>query len=289
MSNEILVANIQNGINIADNMAALWQQNKRFVYKMARRYQGQAEEEDLLQEGFIGLCNAVDGYDPDSQTTFLNYAGNWIRQAMQRYIENNGTIRIPVHRQADIRKYKRVVNDFQKHYGRKPEIRELMDIFYIPYKDIIALEKDAQCLHISSTEMPIGDDDGATLGELLPGCEGIEDDIIEAMDHEALKEILWSMVDELPGQQGPVIHARYQHGLTLQATGDAIGCTREHVWQEEAKGLRTLRSPARAKKLRPYYKDYVPGRYDHVGVQQFNRTWTSSVEREVLRTAKEIL
>ena len=81
----------QAGANVADNMLRLWEQNRRFIFKMANRYRGQAEEDDLIQEGYLGLCRAVDGYDPDQGVNFLPYAGNWIRQGMARFIHNNGT------------------------------------------------------------------------------------------------------------------------------------------------------------------------------------------------------
>lgn len=281
MTNEELVNRIKASVDIADNMAALWQQNKNFVHMIANKFQGQADQDDLMQEGFIGLCNAIDGYDPDGGGKFLTYASHWIRQAMQRYIENNGTVRVPVHRQADIRKYNRVVSDFRKNYGREPEIRELMNIFYMPYKDIVALEKAAQCLHISSIETPVGDE-GTTLGELLPGCEGIEDDIIQSVDLEALKGILWPLVDELPGQQPAVIRARFKDGLTLKETGDLIGQTSSQARQEESKALRELRKPCRSRQLQPYYEDYLAGAMYHIGVASFNRTWTSEVELAVL-------
>lgn len=81
----------QAGANVADNMLKLWQQNRCFIFKMTNRYRGQAEEDDLIQEGYLGLCRAVDGYDPDQGVNFLPYAGNWIRQGMARFIHNNGT------------------------------------------------------------------------------------------------------------------------------------------------------------------------------------------------------
>ncbi|MCI9390508.1 MAG: sigma-70 family RNA polymerase sigma factor [Lachnospiraceae bacterium] len=97
----------QAGANVADNMLKLWEQNRRFIFKMANRYRGQAEEDDLVQEGYLGLCRAVDGYDPDQGIDFLPYAGNWIRQGMARFIHNNGTVRIAVHEQESLYQYRR--------------------------------------------------------------------------------------------------------------------------------------------------------------------------------------
>lgn len=283
MTNEDLVNRIQAGIDTAANMAELWQQNRGFIVRMARRFNQLAEEDDLIQEGYIGLSNAVDGYQSGQGGSFLTYAGYWVRQAMARYIQNNGIVRIPVNRQTDIWKYQKVRSDFRREYGRRSEIHEIAAILGVSHKEVRALEKDARWAHISSTEAPIGEDE-LTLGDMLPGCEGIEDDIIERADREALKAILWPMVDELPGQQPTVIRARFENGLTLRETGEMIGGTLDIASREERAALRELRKPSRAKKLRPYMEEYIMAyAFSGCGVENFNRTWTSSTERAALK------
>ena len=98
MSNEQIVVRIQAGENTADNMLKLWQQTESFIAKLAMSYQGYAELEDLKQEGYIGLCEAVRQYDSDKGVPFINYAAFWIRQVMRRYIDNCcSVVRLPVH------------------------------------------------------------------------------------------------------------------------------------------------------------------------------------------------
>ena len=88
MTNEQLAARIKAGEDEAGNMLKLWQQTEGFIAKLAMKYQGRAEFEDLKQEGYIGLCEAVRQYAPDRGVPFLNYAAFWIRQAMRRYADN---------------------------------------------------------------------------------------------------------------------------------------------------------------------------------------------------------
>lgn len=96
-SNEQIVLKIKSKEDVIENMLFLWQQNQGFVHKMAVRYSGFAEVEDLKQEAYIGLCAAVEHYDEEKGVPFVNYAGFWIKQIMQRYIDNCGsTVRIPV-------------------------------------------------------------------------------------------------------------------------------------------------------------------------------------------------
>ena len=98
MDNEQLVARIRAGVDTADNMLALYEQNHGFIHKMALKYSGYAEIEDLKQEAYIGLCAAVEHYDEDKGVAFISYAGFWIKQTMQRYIDNcGGVVRLPVH------------------------------------------------------------------------------------------------------------------------------------------------------------------------------------------------
>ena len=100
MSNEQLVIRIRAGEDTAANMLQLWKQNQRFIGMIAVKYSGYAEMDDLKQEGYLALCEAVRHYNPDQGVPFINYAAFYIRQGMQRYIENSGNcIRIPVHRQ----------------------------------------------------------------------------------------------------------------------------------------------------------------------------------------------
>lgn len=88
MTNEQYVMLIKNNINKADNMLQLWQQNRNYIYKLAMKYVGFAEIDDLMQEGYIGLCHAVEHYDPEKSVQFITYATLWVKQVMRRYISN---------------------------------------------------------------------------------------------------------------------------------------------------------------------------------------------------------
>lgn len=134
MTNEELVTRIKAGIDTADNMLALWQQNRCYIHSIAKRYQGNAEIDDLEQEGYLALYDAIDGYNVDSGYKFLTYATRWVRQRMTRYIQNNGTVRIPVHEGEKLREYKKLVNAYRIRLGRKPSRHEIADNMCISYK-----------------------------------------------------------------------------------------------------------------------------------------------------------
>lgn len=91
-------------------------------------------------------------------------------------------------------------------------------------------------------------------------------------------------VDQLPKEQAEVIRKRYQQSMTRKDTGEALGIAAGAVQNLESKAIRTLRTPSRSRKFKPYFEQYLSAHsYQHVGVENFQRTWMSEVEREALR------
>ncbi len=179
MTNEELAIRIKAGIDVADNMLLLWQQNQGFIGQIANRYKYLAEEDDLLQEGYLGLCKAVDGYDPDQGVKFLTYAKYWIQQKMIRYIHNNGTVRIPVHEQITLSQYEKLVDAFATQIGRKPTDREIGHYLGLNGKQVTQLKKYAAMANIGSLDVPVGEDGDSSMYDLLPGQESPEDEAVE--------------------------------------------------------------------------------------------------------------
>lgn len=286
MTNEQLVARIKAGENEADNMLQLWQQNKGFIHKIAVKFQGYAEIDDLKQEGYIGLCAAVEHYEPVDGIPFINYAAFWIRQTMQRYIENCcNVVRLPVHAGNDVRKLKRIVNEYRKGYGKEPTEKEIETLLGVSSKQLQIIKENAIMTNVRSLSEPIcGDDEEITLADGIASAEDIDDDVTKKLDTSAMSIALWEAVDNLPEELSGVIIKRYKERMTLQETGASIGITKERVRQEEQKALRKLRIPSRCKAFKEYYEEYLAASpIHHVGVEHFNRTWTSSVEAEALR------
>lgn len=284
-SNEQLVARIRAGENEADNMLQLWQQNRGFVYKVARRFSGYAEMDDLMQEGYIGLCEAVRQYDPDRGASFIHYAAFWIQQTLQRYIDNCcSAVRIPVHAQNDVRRYKRVVREYQKYYGCEPSERALCALLDVGQEKLRTIRENIRKGQIDSLSRVIGgDDEDITIADTVASGEDMEEDVIQELDRENMSRELWIAVDQLPDNLPAVMHLRYQNGMTLEQVGQEFGFSRNRARDLEAKALRMLRLPKRCKKFRSYHEEYISAALiHHVGVESFNQTWTSTVERDAL-------
>ena len=285
-TNEQLVIRIKAGIDVADNMLQLWQQNRGFVHKIVNQYKVFAEEEDLEQEGYLGLNEAVNHYNPDEGVTFLHYASYWIKQSIVRYIKSNGTVRLPEHIQERIRKYNRIVQKWQQDYHRSPSDEEICYFYGVSEKMLDKVHKARIMAQIGSLDVPVGEETENTLYDLLPSPTDSTEQSLDKIYAEQLRAILWSMVEELPGNEPEIIRKRYREELTFKEIGQQLGISVEAVRQWEKKGLRELRKPSKARILREFLEDgwiYNSALHGN-GVSSFNRTWTSSTERAALKS-----
>lgn len=285
MTNEQLVIRIKAGIHTAEYMKQLWEQNRGMVGKIACKYKGYGDMEDLKQEGFLGLYDAVEGYDPDRDIPFINYATFWIRQSIQKYVDNCcSVVRIPAHTKEQINQYQKATNQFKKWHGRKATDKEICLLLHISPKQFGQLKKDFQMGQIGSLDsLAFQENDDITISDMIPSVDDVEEIVINRVQQEELKRVLWGLVDDLGEEQASVIHARYQEEKTLKCIAEEKNRSMEEIRQQERKAMRELRKPSRSEKLRPFLDDetYSQGLKGN-GVERFNVTWTSSTERVAL-------
>ena len=289
MTNEQLAARIRAGENVGNNMAVLYDQVKDFIHAMAYKYHGQGELEDLEQEGFLALYDAIDHYEADQGVKFLTYASHWIRQRMQKYIQNTGSpLRLSAGRQKAIRKYRKFCTEFQTEQGRKPTEAELCRSLWLTLEQLREIQYDACMTAVKSLDAPIkgaeGEED-TTLGELAASATDPCEELLDRLEQEELCSILWQCVDGLPGKQPDVIRSRYKDNMTMKQCGQFCGISEAEVRKQQLKALRSLRSGQNAKKLRPFLPGdawIYSGALIGNGVDHFNQTWTSSTERVAL-------
>jgi len=285
MSNEELVTRIKAGVDVADNMLALWQQCQKFITMLAKRFTGWAELEDLEQEGYFGLCAAVNNYDCDRSTPFINYSAFWIRQYMKRYIDNCcGAVRLPVHAKEKLRQYKRTVAGFKREYGRGPADKEICSLLQISREQLEQLRNDEIIDQVKSLDAAVPGDEGKIAPvDMVASDQEVEEDVIHDLDSQRLKAEMTDILNDLEGQQSAVIYSRFYQGRTLKETGQQLGASPERVRQLQTKALRELRQPKYRERLLPYVDDRLSvAAYHHVGISQFDRTWTSVTEYAAL-------
>lgn len=273
------MALIQGGADTADSMLALYLQNQGMICQIAKRYTGIAEFEDLAQEGYIGLCQAVDGYDPSQGIPFVSYAWKTIQRHLVRYIR--GEKNLPEYLQILIGQYKGLTNAFLVRYGRKPTRTEYSYYLNIAREQLRAIEKGMQAEQQASLDALNGEDD-ATLADTVAGPDDVEGSVLDRVQQEQMAAIVWEVVDSLPEGQPAVIRKRYQENLTLQQTAEALGlsCLNE-ARRLEQKAIRRLRNRSRYRQLYSFEEILSEG-MKGTGLETFKRTWTSATERAAI-------
>lgn len=285
MTNEEIAILIRAGVDVPENMAALYEQNKGMIAALAWKLRAYAELEDLRQEGYIGLCNAVDAWEPEGGASFIYYAVFWIRQAMQRYIENCGQcVRIPSGQRQRIQKYKKICAQYLKMLGRKPADWELCRLLDVSQDVLHHIQEDARMGHIQSLSTPLGEDGDLSLEDVIPDQRDDYAGVLDKVQQEELEAVLWPMVDSLEERQAQTLRARYQEGKTLKEIGEALGCSLEQARRIENQALRLLRRPRYTEQLRPFLDSFTYSMgIKGTGLQRFRQTWTSATERAALR------
>lgn len=256
MTNEQLVARIKFGKDVSGSMTQLYNQVKNFIHLTAKRYKDLGELEDLEQEGFLALYDAIDHYEENQGVKFLSYAEYWIRLRMQRYLQANGScLRLPAGRQEAVIRYRRFISVFQLANGRKPSEAETARKLCLTIDQVMKIQQDAYMGYVRRLDAPVQDEEGAegaTLGELAVSGNDFENDVIDRMVEEQFRAVLWGLVDELEEKQPEVIRGIYINGNTLAEVGRQIGRSPETVRKIQAKALRCLRHPVRNRRIRQF-------------------------------------
>ena len=250
-----IVSTVQKGERLANRAKKeMIESNLRLVISIAKKYTNRGLQFlDLIQEGNIGLMKAVDKFEYRRGYKFSTYATWWIRQAITRSIADQArTIRIPVHMIETINKIVRTTRQIMSEIGREPTPNELADRLHMP------LDKVKKVLKIAkepiSLETPVGDEEDSSLGDFIEDKNALIP--IDAAVKSSLRDTTTRILSSLTPREERVLRMRFGIGMnsdhTLEEVGQQFSVTRERIRQIEAKALRKLKHPTRAKKLKTF-------------------------------------
>lgn len=287
MSNEELVEQIKNGYHVTENMQVLYENNLPLIKKFIKPYAYYEPEEDLLQETYFGLWEAVRHYERSENVLFMTYAQYWVKQSVQRYLENSGSIlRISSAYRQKIARYKKSVQEYEQLYNRNPSDLDMCKYMNVSLEQIEKLKIWMQ--DVKSLDDTIScNGDSFTIADTIADDFSIEDSVIDDQYKIYEQQTLWEIVDKhVDSEQQSVIKKIYKENKTFKEISQENKISVDEVRKIKETGLKKLRSPKAIKEIREKLEMLEESSIMYQsGINSFNNKGMSNTEYLAIKKA----
>lgn len=242
MKNEEIVEQIQNGINVQENLTTLYEQNQKFIYKIAKPFMRFAEADDILQEAYLGFHDAVYAYKP-GEAQFISYLPFRIRKHCIKFLEDtSNTKRIPSSRLNEIRKYQKFFHQFRNEHGTDPDDKTILDALNLTQVRLDRIRQTIYEQNCISIHAPVAGTEDVALEDLLEDETDLAGSVEQKMMQEYTRTVLDEAIAGLPQNQSEVITSKYWNDETQVQIAERMECSSAWVSQLEQKALKKLKS-----------------------------------------------
>lgn len=249
--NETLVLLIQSGQGDKNELLTeLWEKNLRLIRKIILQLTGldpdrnRQDFEDLEQQAFLGILDAINGYNYASGYKFFTYAVPYIRKSIFRFYDRAGqTIRIPEFMQTRIRKYLRVKHELECQ-GKRSSGDAIKEHLCISEKAFVQIEKTIQHIEVESLDSYLQDNDPSmgTLLDVIEGNEDTEKSVVESIYEKELHEILRKAINQLPDQDREIINLYTYQGWNYESIANIYGITKQAIGESMKRSYKRIRT-----------------------------------------------
>ena len=241
MTNEQIVSEIRNGFSTTNNMQLLYESNLPLIKKFIKPYTAYECEADLLQESYFGLLEAVKRYETDRNVQFMTFAQYWIKQSVQRYLENCGsTVRIPTHTRTKMSRIRKATSQLRQERGREPVPTEIAALLGVSVEEVQEIQGYMQS--VISLDTPITEDNSLTLADTLQADLSVENDTVDKIYSEHSKNELWGIVERYTAtRENDIIKEIFLHKKTMAQVAREQDLSFDRIRQIKESGLRKLR------------------------------------------------
>ena len=283
IDNESIVLDIQSGRDPAQNILNLWNNNSGIVHRLILPYSKKYEYDDLKQECFLALYDAVKGYN-SAEGKFITYYLIWAKNRIFEYIYACSPVTVPNNLQNKIHQYKRLERIFETSYNRKPTNIEYMVYLKVNNSELRNIEKACRLASVRSldAEYETAEDGSACcLLDAIPDSTDEYAEVIDRVNNEQLSDLLSDALSAIDKKQADSIRLHYYDDMTYKEIGAALGLSVEGVRQYIRNGMCAIRRGKYSRRL----KDYIELQYSYAykdSLSHYRHTQSSVTEQSAL-------